>query len=199
MEPEYKPTPVVVATAAPIAILSDQRSNAVAESLKMVAQKIDSKLLNDKFTDSQAQVIENRGRTIWDIGYQDFRAIMQGVFTALDESVLERSNGWEMAALVYRGVAGLVRDLRQQSSSDLSRDQHSGNRVRERTLQGYVGDFLEEIGLMTWITGQGGLVSRSLIHYIVLAKLIYWYFTFVINIFLPTEFRSCQTLKMKLL
>ena len=126
-------------------------SHAVAKSLAKLSGKVDDQL-DAKFSHSQAQVI-NRGHTIWDIGYDDFRTIMNGVFTSLDESLLERSSGWEMAALVYRGVAGLVRDMRQQSND--------GSRAREGTVQSYVGNFLEEIGLMTWITGQGGLVSIS--------------------------------------
>ena len=130
----------------------DHRLHAIAESLIKVSGKVDNQL-ETKFSHSQAQVINKRGHTIWDIGYEDFRTIMHGVFTSLDESVLERSSGWEMAALVYRGVAGLVRDMRQQSDD--------GSRAREGTVQSYVGNFLEEIGLMTWITGQGGLVGIS--------------------------------------
>ena len=61
---------------------------------------------------------------------------------------------------MYRGVAGLVRALRQQSDNQNHDDLNHGNRAREGTLQGYAGSFLEEIGLMTWITGQGGLVSN---------------------------------------
>lgn len=135
------------------AVITNPLSHAVAESLISISRKVDDQI-DAKFALSQTQVMGNRGRTIWDIGYGDFRTIMHGVFTSLDESVVERSSGWEMAALVYRGVAGLVRDLRQQS-----RDQNHGSRAREGTLQSYVGNFLEEVGLMTWITGQGGLVS----------------------------------------
>lgn len=127
----------------------------LAETLETVSQRIDDKLLNAKFTASQRQVLDKRGCNIWDIVYKDFRDIMHGVFTSLDESVLERSSGWEMAALVYRGVAGLVRDLRQESGS-----RNHGNRAREETLQSYIGNFLEEVGLMTWINGQGGLVRK---------------------------------------
>lgn len=145
-----------MAMANTVTIMSDPRSNAVAASLDRVAQEIDYNILNRKYIDSQTKVIEKRGRTIWDIGYQDFRVIMHGVFSSLDESVLQRSSGWEMAALVYRGVAGLIRDLRQQSGG-----QRDGSRAREGILQGYVGNFLEEIGLMTWITVQGGLVSKN--------------------------------------
>lgn len=128
----------------------------VADSLKKIAGKVDDGILNGVYVDSQSEVIEKRDRTIWDINYEDFRAFMRQVYRSLDNSVLETSSGWEMAALVYRGVAGLVRDLRQQSGS-----QSHGSR-REGVLQGYVGNFLEEIGLMTWITGQGGLVSGYL-------------------------------------
>ena len=128
-------------------------SHAVAESLVSISRKVNDQI-DAKFAHSRTQVMDKRGRTIWDIGYSDFCTIMHGVFTSLDKSVTDRSSGWEMAALVYRGVAGLVRDLRQQSG-----DQNHGSRAREGTLQSYVGNFLEEIGLMTWITGQGGLVS----------------------------------------
>ena len=142
-------------------VITDPRSHAVAESLISISRKVNNKL-DVKFAYSQTQVMDKRGRTIWDIGYGDFRTIMHGVFTSLDKSVVERSSGWEMAALVYRGVAGLARDLRQQS-----RDQNHGSRAREGTLQSYVGNFLEEVGLMTWITGQGGLVSiPCLINYL---------------------------------
>ena len=125
----------------------------IARSLKELAQIIDDQVIEKKLAESQTAVLDNHGRTIWDVVYKDFHDIMYGVFTSLDESVLERSSGWEMAALVYRGVAGLVRDLRQQSGG-----QNHGSVTREETLQGYVGNFLEEIGLMTWINGQGGLV-----------------------------------------
>ena len=135
-------------------VIADPHSRAVADSLIKISQKVNDQVLNAKFAYSQTQVMDKRGHTIWDIGYEDFRIIMHGVFTSLDESVLERSSGWEMAALVYRGVAGLVRDLRQQTG-----DQNHGSRAREGTLQSYVSNFLEEVGLMTWITGQGGLVS----------------------------------------
>lgn len=130
-------------------------SRKVAGTLEIVSRRIDNKLLEAKYADSQARVLNKR--TIWDIAYEDFRSIMHGVFTSLDESVLDRSSGWEMTALVYRGVAGLVRDLRQQSG-----DQNNDHGIvaREGTLQRYVGDFLEEIGLMTWINGEGGLVSN---------------------------------------
>ena len=127
---------------------------AIAGSLKVLAQRMDDHMMESKFTKSQTAVLENHSRTIWDVVYKDFHDIMWGVFTSLDESVLERSSGWEMAALVYRGVAGLVRDLRQQSGG-----KNDGSITREETLQGYVGNFMEDIGLMTWINGQGGLVS----------------------------------------
>ena len=149
------PVSLAVAADVPMAttVIADHRSLAVAESLISISQKVNSQV-DAKFAHSQTKVMDKRDRTIWDIGYGDFRTIMHGVFTSLDKSVLERSSGWEMAALVYRGVAGLVKDLRQQSG-----DQNHSSRAREGTLQSYVGNFLEEVGLTTWITGQGGLVS----------------------------------------
>ena len=156
------PVPLTVTAdiSAPAAAVS-LRSHPVADTLKVVAQKIDDKILEGRFTNAQTEVLDNRSRTIWDVVYKDFKDIMCGVFTSLDESVLERSSGWEMAALVYRGVAGLVRDLRQQSRGQ-NHDSvaREGRRAREETLQGYVASFLEETGLMTWINDQGGLVRN---------------------------------------
>ena len=153
------PLTVTADISAPAVVVS-HRSHPVGNSLKVLAQLVDDELIETKFTKAKTKVLDNHGRTIWDVVYKDFNAIMCGVFTSLDESVLERSSGWEMAALVYRGVAGLVRDLRQQSG------QNHGSRAREETLQGYVGNFLEETGLMTWINGQGGFV-RSFINQLI--------------------------------
>lgn len=149
--------PISLADTLPPAVATFPHSHPVADTLITFAQRIDNQL-EIKYIKAQTDVLDNRGRTIWDVVYKDFKDMMCGVFTSLDESVLERSSGWEMTSLVYRGVAGLVRDLRQQSG------RNHGSRAREETLQSYVGNFLEEIGLMTWINGQGGLVRSHYMH-----------------------------------
>jgi len=131
-------------------IITDDHPMAV--SLRSVSELIDNRL-DGIIDDSQKDILKRRGQTLWDIEYRDFHSMMMLAFTRL-RVTLVNVNGWQVASLVFRGVAGLVRDLRLQD-----RGHHYGIQAREGTLQSYVSTFLEEIALMTWIEDQGGLVS----------------------------------------
>jgi len=131
-------------------IISD--NHPVAISLRTISELIDNRL-DGIIDDSQKDILKKRGHTLWDIDYRDFHSMMMLAFTRL-RGTLVNVSGWQVASLVFRGVAGLVRDLRLQDGG-----RHHGSRAREGTLQSYVSTFLEEIALMTWIEDQGGLVS----------------------------------------
>ena len=127
----------------------------MAISLRTISELLDNRL-DGIIDDSQKDVLKKRGHTLWDIDYHDFHSMMTLAFRRLG-GTLVGVNGWQVASLVFRGVAGLVRDLRLQDGG-----QHYGSHAREGTLQSYVSTFLEEIALMTWIENQGGLVSSLL-------------------------------------
>ena len=131
-------------------IITDDHPMAI--SLRSASELIDNQL--DGIIDvSQKDVLKKHGHTHWDIDYRDFHSMMILAFRNLG-GTLVHMDGWQVASLVFRGVAGLVRDLRLQDGG-----QHYSRQAREGTLQSYVSTFLEEIALMTWIEDQGGLVS----------------------------------------
>jgi len=82
-------------------------------------------------------------QSIWDLNYESFQLIMRTVIS-------DHQNHLDQAVLVFAGFLHICEAL-QQVGGDTSRQNQFAN---------YVGRFMIDQGLMSWVEQQGGWVSH---------------------------------------
>ena len=89
--------------------------------------------------------------SLWDISYEAFSTICSGV---LHRTITSVANRWDQSLLVFANYMQMIEELQ-------------GDTSQQNTVASYIGRYLSDVGLQTWIQLQGGWVSnhKSTMHF----------------------------------
>ena len=104
--------------------------------------------ISQKYQKELSEVFDERtariGASLWDIDYEAFSTICGGV---LHRTITSVANRWDQSLLVFANYIKLREGLQ-------------GDTSRQNEIASYIGRYLGDVGLQTWIQLQGGWVSN---------------------------------------